>query len=134
MTRNMLLSSAKSELFVTEAKHHQADFTKTCCCGSHGPEGGISYQLPILSFFRETDQMTSNMLLITTPSTINIISVNTSAERLSLLARKHSWPGSRDTVHDKEDFSQQGSWRVTETVLVSTPSSAATAELFTSCD
>ena len=39
-------------------------------------EGGISYQLPIVSFFRETDQMTSNMLLITAPSTMNRISVN----------------------------------------------------------
>ena len=44
-------------------------------------EGGISYQLPIVSFFRETDQMMSNMLLITAPSTMNRISVNTSAER-----------------------------------------------------
>ena len=65
MTRNMLLSSAKSELLDTEAKHHHEDFTKKCCCGSRGPEGGISYQLPILSFFREIGQMTSNMLLIT---------------------------------------------------------------------
>ena len=39
-------------------------------------EGGISYQLPIVSFFKETDQMTSNMLLITAPSTMNRISVN----------------------------------------------------------
>ena len=77
MTRNMLLSSARSVLSGTEAKHHHADFTKKCCCGSHGPEGGISYQLPILSFFREIDQMTSNILLITAPSTMSRISVNT---------------------------------------------------------